>query len=34
MRWAGQVACMGDRRGADRVFVGNHEGKDQLGTQV
>jgi len=27
MRWAGQVACMGDRKGVYRVSVGNPEGK-------
>jgi S-ribosylhomocysteine lyase LuxS involved in autoinducer biosynthesis len=31
MRWAGNVACMGDRRGAYMVLVGKHEGKRQLG---
>jgi hypothetical protein len=30
MRWAGNVARMGDRRGAYRVVVGRHEGKRQL----
>ena len=27
MRWAGHVACMGDRRGIYRVSVGKPEGK-------
>jgi hypothetical protein len=31
MRWAGQVACMGERRAVYRVFVGKHEGKKPLG---
>ena len=31
MRWAGHVACMGERRGVYRVLVGKHEGKRQLG---
>ena len=31
MRWAGHVACMGQRRGIYRVLVGKPEGKDQLG---
>jgi hypothetical protein len=26
MRWAGQVACMGDRRGAYRVLIGRTDG--------
>jgi len=30
MRWAGHVACMGDRRGAYRVLVGKPEGKRPL----
>jgi len=30
MRWAGHVACMGKRRGADRVLVGIPEGKKTL----
>jgi len=30
MRWAGHVACMGERRGASRVLVGKLEGKDHL----
>ena len=29
MRWAGHVACMGERR--DRVLVWKHEGKRPLG---
>jgi hypothetical protein len=31
MRWAGHVACVGDRRGVFRVFVGKPEGKRPLG---
>jgi hypothetical protein len=31
MRWAGNVACMGDRMGAYWVLVWKHEGKIQLG---
>jgi hypothetical protein len=31
IRWAGHVARMGDRRGANRVFVARHEGKKPLG---
>jgi len=31
MRWAGHVACMGERRGIHRVLVGNPEGKKPLG---
>jgi len=31
MRWAGHVACMGDRRGIFRVLVGKPEGKRPLG---
>ena len=27
MRWAGHVACIGERKGADRVLVGKSEGK-------
>jgi len=27
MRWAGNVACMGERRGAYRVLVGKHGGR-------
>jgi hypothetical protein len=34
MRWAGHVACMGDRRGTYRVLVGGgHDGKRTLGRQ-
>ena len=29
--WAGQVACMGEKRNAYRVCVGKPEGKRQLG---
>jgi len=31
MRWAGYVACMGDRIGACRVFVRKPVGKRPLG---
>ena len=31
MRWAGHVACMGERRGVYRVLVGKNEGKRPLG---
>jgi hypothetical protein len=31
MRWAGHVACMGDRRGVYMVLVGKPEGKRPLG---
>jgi len=31
MRWAGHVACMGERRGVYRVLVGKPEGKSLLG---
>ena len=31
MRWAGNVACMGERRGVYRVLVGKPEGKIPLG---
>jgi len=30
MRWAGNVACLGDRRDAYRVLVGGPEGRDHL----
>jgi hypothetical protein len=30
MRWEGQVACVGDRRGAYRVSWGNLRGRDHL----
>ena len=30
MRWAGNVTCMGDREGVDRVLVGKPEGKRPL----
>ena len=33
MRWAGQVARMGERRGVYRFLVGKHEGKSHLGDQ-
>ena len=31
MRWAGHVALMGERRGVDRVLVGNLRESDYLG---
>ena len=31
MRWAGHVACIGERRGVYRVLVGKPEGKRPLG---
>ena len=31
MRWAGNVACMGERRGVYRVSAGRPEGKRRLG---
>jgi hypothetical protein len=31
MRWAGHVACIGDRRSVYRVLVGKLEGKSPLG---
>ena len=31
MRWAGNVACIGERRGSYRVQVGKPEGKRPLG---
>jgi hypothetical protein len=31
MRWAGLVACMGERRGAYKVLVGKPERKTPLG---
>jgi len=31
MRWAGHVACIGERTGAYRVLVGKPEGKRPLG---
>jgi hypothetical protein len=31
MRWAGHVACKGEKRNAYRVLVGNPEGKRTLG---
>ena len=31
MKWAGHVACMGDRRSANRGFVGRPEGKRPFG---
>ena len=31
MRWAGQVACKGERRGVYSVLIGKPEGKRPLG---
>jgi len=31
MRWAGHVACIGERRGIFQVLVGKPEGKRPLG---
>jgi len=31
MRWAGHVACMGERRGTNRGLVGKPEGMIPLG---
>jgi hypothetical protein len=31
LRWAGQVACRGERRGAYRALVGKSEGRRPLG---
>jgi len=31
MRWAGHIACMGERRDVYRVLVGKPEGKRLLG---
>jgi hypothetical protein len=31
MRWTGNMASMGDRRGAFRVSMGTPEGKSELG---
>jgi hypothetical protein len=31
MRWAGRVACMGEKRNAYRILVGKPEGKRPLG---
>jgi hypothetical protein len=30
MRWAGHVACMGEKRGAYRILVGRPEGRRPL----
>ena len=32
MRWAGHVACTGEKRGVYRVLVGKSEGKRPLGS--
>jgi hypothetical protein len=31
IRWVGRVACMGERRGVNRILVGKPEGKRPLG---
>jgi hypothetical protein len=31
MRWAGHVACMGEKRGASRILVGRLDGRRPLG---
>jgi len=31
MRWVGHVACVGERRGVYRIWVGKPEGKRPLG---
>jgi hypothetical protein len=31
MRWAGLVACMGEKRGAYKILVGRPEGRRPLG---
>jgi hypothetical protein len=31
MRWAGNVACMGDRRDVYRILVGRPDGKRPIG---
>jgi hypothetical protein len=31
MRWSGHIACMGEKRNAYRILVGNPEGKRPLG---
>jgi len=31
MKWAGHVACMGEKRGIHRVLVGRPEGRRPLG---
>jgi hypothetical protein len=31
IRWAGHVACMGEKKNAYRIFMGNPEGKGPLG---
>jgi hypothetical protein len=33
MNWEGQVACVGERRGAYRILVRKSEGKRPLGRQ-
>jgi len=34
MRWVGHVACMGERRGIHRVWLGNLRERDHLGDQM
>jgi hypothetical protein len=34
MRWAGHVACMGERRGVHRILVGKPEGKSTCKSQL
>jgi len=34
MRWAGHVACMGERRGVYRFWWGNMTERDHLGDSV
>jgi hypothetical protein len=34
LRWAGHVACKGERRGAYRIFVGKSEVRTPLGRPV
>jgi hypothetical protein len=31
MKWAGHVACLGERRGAYRMLMGRPEGRRRLG---
>jgi hypothetical protein len=32
LKWAGHLACMGEKRGAYKVFVGKSEGRRSLGS--
>jgi hypothetical protein len=34
MRIAGHVVCLGEKRNAYRIFIGNPEGKRPLGRQT